>query len=142
MSDAARQQFLHDWEMELNRVHSKRGHGLNKLRVYKLFKHEYGTDSCVDKVYQTGQRSAMARFRCGIAPINIELGRYMNVPADQKFCHFRDNCIEDEVHTIVRCSMYTKVRTELFTQATYFNNDFIQMPDIDNLFIYLVIRGS
>ena len=36
VSDAARQQFLHDWEMELNRVNAKRGHGLNKLRTYKL----------------------------------------------------------------------------------------------------------
>ena len=96
VSDAARQQFSHDWETKLNRVHAKRGHGLNKLRTSKLFKHEYGTDSYVDKVYQTGQRSAMARFRCGIAPINIELGLYVNVPADQRFCHFCDNCIEDE----------------------------------------------
>ena len=130
VSDAVRQQFLHDWEMELNRVHAKRGQGLNKLRTYKLFKHEYGTDSYVDIVYQTCQRSAMARFRCGIAPINIELGRYVNVPADQRFCHF---CIDDKVQTIVRCPMYTKVRNELFTQATYFKNDFMQMTDIDKL---------
>ena len=34
VSDAARQQFVHNWEMELNRVHAKRGHGLNKLRTY------------------------------------------------------------------------------------------------------------
>ena len=78
----------------------------------------------------------MARFRCEIVPINIELGRYLNVPADQKFCHFCDNCIEDEVHTIVKCPMYTKVRTESFTRATYFNNDFIQMPDIDLIFLF------
>ena len=58
----------------------------------------------------------------------------MNVPADQRFCHFCDNCIEDEVHTIVRCPMYTKVRNEMFTQVTYFNNDFMQMTDIDNFF--------
>ena len=84
----------------------------------------------------------MARFRFGIAPINIELGRYVNVPADQRFCHFCDNCIEDEVHTIVGCPMYTKLRNVLFTQATYFKNDFIQMTDIDKLLFYLVIRGS
>ena len=34
VSDATRQQFLHDWEAELNRVHAKRGHGLNKLRTF------------------------------------------------------------------------------------------------------------
>ena len=33
VSDVVRQQFLHDWEMELNRVHAKKGHGLNKLRT-------------------------------------------------------------------------------------------------------------
>ena len=76
----------------------------------------------------------MVRFRCGIAPINIELGRYVNVPADKRFCHFCDNCIDDEVHTIVRCPMYAKVRNELFTQASYFNNDFIQ-NDIDKLIL-------
>ena len=85
----------------------------------------------------------MARFRCVIASIIIKLGRYVNVPADQRFCHFCENCIEDEVHTIVRCPMYTKVRNELFTQVTYFNNDFMQMTNIDNFFnFYLVIRGS
>ena len=34
--------------MELNRLHAKRGHSLNKLET---FKHEYGMDSYVDKVY-------------------------------------------------------------------------------------------
>ena len=37
--------------------------------------------------------------------------------------------------------MYTKVRNELFTKATYLKYDFIQMTDIDKLFFYLVIRG-
>ena len=77
----------------------------------------------------------MARFQCGIAPINIELGRYVNVG----YLLIRDSvisdCIEDEVHTIVR--LYTKVRNELFTQATYFNNDFMQMTDIDNFLIFI-----
>ena len=45
VSDAARQQFIHDWEMELYRANAKRGQGLNKLRTYKPFTHEYGTDS-------------------------------------------------------------------------------------------------
>ena len=31
--------------------------------------------------------------------------------------------------------MYTKVRNELFAQATNFNNDFMQMSDIDQLFL-------
>ena len=50
VNDAARQQFVHDWEMKLNRFHTKRGYGLNKLRTYKLLKNEYSMDSFVDKV--------------------------------------------------------------------------------------------
>ena len=46
----------------------------------------------------------------------------------------RDTTLHYEVHTIVRCRMYTTVRNELFTQATYFHNDFMQMTDIDKLF--------
>ena len=45
------------------------------------------------------------------------------------------DCIEDEVHIIVR--LYTKVRNELFTQATYFNNDFMQMTDIEIFLIFI-----
>ena len=36
--------------------------------------------------------------------------------------------------------MYTEVRNELFTQATYFNNAFMKMTVIDNFFFYLEDR--
>ena len=50
--------------------------------------------------HMTGGRSStefMQRGdKSGIAPIIIELGLYVNVPAHQRFPHFCDNCIEDE----------------------------------------------
>ena len=42
-------------------------------------------------------RSAMAKFRCGIAPINIEIGRYYGISANKRFCHLCSDVVEDEI---------------------------------------------
>ena len=47
-----------------------------KLRTYKLFKHSYITEPYLDRQLSIKQRSALARFRCGVFPLSIELGRY------------------------------------------------------------------
>ena len=59
-----------NWRNDVERINAKRGIGLNKLRTYKLFKTEYKVEEHVLKVKAVNQRSAMSRFRCGVAPIN------------------------------------------------------------------------
>ena len=34
----------------------------------------------------TSERSAMAQFRFGILPLNIETGRFQNQPIEQRIC--------------------------------------------------------
>ena len=48
----------------------------NKLKTYRLFKNEYCTDSYVENVNNRQHRSALAKFRCGVAPLRIETGRH------------------------------------------------------------------
>ena len=69
-----------NWTNAVERINAKRGIGLNKLRTYKLFKTEYKVEKYVLKVKAVNQRSTMSRFRCGVAPINLEIGRFFNIP--------------------------------------------------------------
>ena len=71
----------------------------------------------------------MAKFRCGIAPSNIEIGRYYGISANERFCHFCSDEVEDEIHVLLYCSMYNCVRDQLFKHAVYINNTFMSLND-------------
>ena len=78
-----------NWRNNLERVEAKRGNGLNTLITYRLFKIQYApADLYVKQIKAPRIRSAMARFCCGVVPINIELGRYFNVPPVKDFVSF------------------------------------------------------
>ena len=99
-----------NWRNDVERINGKRGIGLNKLRTYKLFKTEYNVEEYVLKVKAVNQRSAMSRFRCGVAPINLEIGHFFNIPANERFCNFCPEQVEDESYVILICSLYNKIR--------------------------------
>ena len=61
-------------------------------------------------------RAAFAKFRCGVAPIRIETGRFENLDVNQRLCHFC-NVVEDEIHVILDCSAYDDLRNNLFIKA-------------------------
>ena len=75
----------------------------------------------------------MAKFRCGIAPINIEIGRYYGISANERFCHFCSDEVEDEIHVLLYCSMYNCVRDQLFKHAVYINNTCMSLNDSEKL---------
>ena len=116
--------FLRKWENEIVQEKSKGKNGKNKLRMYKNFKTVFCTEQYVQAFY-IGRKAKIAftKFRCGIAPINIEIGRYKNLPVEERLCPFCPECIEDEVHVITCCPLYDDVRNELY--------DFIKGVDVN-----------
>ena len=59
-------------------------------------------------------RSAYAKFRCGVAPINIELCRYglARIPVEERVCS-HCNEVEDESHVLMYCPLYDDIRDQL-----------------------------
>ncbi len=102
-----------EWKKELNQTTAKHGRGNNKLRSYRTFKYEYKMEPYVQAKLPKSERSAIAKFRAGIAPINIELGRYEGKPLHERTCSFCPEVIEDEVHVILHCPAYEDIRKEL-----------------------------
>ena len=80
--------------------------GGNKLRTYKMFKYSYDTESYVKcHILSRTRRSALAKFRCGVAPLRIETGRYEMIPYGERYCFNCENKIESEEHVLLEYIM-------------------------------------
>ncbi len=125
------------WWQDMNRQNALRGQGRNKLRTYQKFKKKYEVESYLTKTMQFKYRCSFAKFRCGVAPLRIETGRYENLQEEERICSV---CtmgeVESEFHAIMRCPLYTEYRDELFNEASIYNDSFLQLNDNDK-FIYL-----
>ena len=86
----------------------------NKLRIYKQCKNEFGTELYVKVVYiDRKAKSAFCKFRCVVAPINLEIGRYNNVALKDCTCPFFTGSVEDEVHFLTVCTLYDDMHRDL-----------------------------
>ena len=107
---------VRDWSSEIHRDTGRSGNGRNKLRTYRLFKSRYEVEEYCKLFLPVMHRSAFAKFRCGVAPIKIETGRYENLDVNQRICPFCSS-VEDEMHVILRCETYRDLRNNLFSNA-------------------------
>ena len=124
---------MYDWQMSIDKEAGSRGNGGNKLRVYRLFKRFYGVEHYCKENIPLSHRAAFAKFRCGVAPLKIETGRYMNLPVDLRVCPFCVNVTEDETHAILHCPAYEELRRDLFDKVRCHCNRFTQLDDIDKI---------
>ena len=125
------------WHATVNRDNAQRGEGRNKLRTYKLFKNEFLTEMYVKSVMSRNNRSALAKFRCGVAPLNIEIGRYTGTPEAQRICPTCNTGVEDEFYVLMQCSFYTDLRQKLIQCAINVNDNFVNFSHNDQ-FCYLL----
>jgi hypothetical protein len=107
---AALDRFKGQWSETINTAHSRSGNGGNKLRTYKLFKQEFKAESYVKMILPAKHRSALSKFRSGVAPLRIETGRFEGLPVEQRFCPFCRTHVEDEFHVIMQCDKYNDIR--------------------------------
>ena len=120
-----------DWSIRLNSY----GQG-DKLRTYKLFKFSYFSEQYLLQNIPIRYRSAYAKFRCGVAPLKIETGRYERIALNERLCFNCDSSIEDEKHVLLSCPLYGDLRQSLFIDILHQNNSFLTLSD-DEKFIFL-----
>ena len=113
------------WHKELNRKSNCSKTGGNKLRTYKLFKQSYETEHYCNLILPRNHRSAFSRFRCGVAPIRLEKGRYERLPEAESVCPFCNSEIENEIHVMLNCPLYDDIRYNLFEKAKLLNVYFV-----------------
>jgi hypothetical protein len=105
------------WQNDINAPNGRTANTGNKLRTYSTFKQQSGVEQYVLSNMSRTDRSALAKFRCGTAPIRIETGRYQQVPVDQRLCPFACAQVESEVHVLIDCHIYEALRSDVWRAA-------------------------
>ena len=119
-----------DWD--INRYKSQ------KLRYYNLYKYEKGNEDYLKLHISRYKRSILAQFRCGILPLQIEIGRYRNVPLCDRLCEVcNEGSVEDEIHFLCECSSYSDFRISLFNQASISDASFLEKESFEQ-FVFLM----
>ena len=117
----------HEWKEKLLSSTAVAGErcGGNKLRTYKTFKHDFITEP-------------YAKFRCGVAPIRIETGRYgaNRVPPEARLC-MQCSRIEDEFHVIMQCPLYDDVRSSCLNSIHVLCHEFNELT-LEHQFIEIM----
>ena len=94
-----------------------------KLRTYKLLKNNKITERYVKFNLDCKERSMLAQLRMGTLALHVETGRYRNLPLNRRFCFHCLDQIEDEIHFVFDCTLYTEYRLELFSYVHNLGRD-------------------
>ena len=138
VQDTARVIVLDKWHQDLERQTARNGTGGNKLRTYRIFKRQYKTENYLTYLIPRRQRSAFAKFRCGVAPLRLETGRCENIQVNERLCLLcSDREIESEAHVLLHCPLYNDLRQVLFQCLTAHNTNFISLNEHEKLSVIL-----
>ena len=86
-------------------------------------------------------RSALSKFRSGVAPLRLETGRYEGLEVDQRICPICHSSVEDEKHVLLHCPLYVDFRNALFKQACEVNASFGNYTENEQLVFFLLHSG-
>ena len=109
----------------------------DKLRYYNLYKPNKDLEDYVKLPILKYHRSLFAQFRCGILPLQIEVGRFRNLQLHERICPICNSDVEDEIHFLCQCSLYNHLRASLFQSAYDEEPNFAHMDLVDK-FVYLM----
>ncbi len=114
-------QFTSDWKHHCSTK--------SKLRTYVTFKDNVNVASHLNSNLPKYERSLISQLRCGILPLRIETGRYVNLAEKDRLCQLcQQQRIENEAHFLFECDIYSTDRTQL--EATM-NCRFLDMDTAD-----------
>ena len=110
----------------------------DKLRYYNLYKYDNSPADYTFMNISKYQRSLFAQFRCGILPLEIEIGRFREKNLNERICKLcNHNAVEDEIHFLCDCPYYLDERFSLYARAIAVNDRF-HCSDSFEKFVYLM----
>ena len=94
----------------LNQINSATGNGYI-TNGNKTFKSTFKAEPYIkNRAITRNERSALAKFRCGVAPLKIETGRYKGIVLEQRTCCNSKTMVEDETYVLLQCPSYNTLR--------------------------------
>ena len=82
-----------------------------KLTFYNSMKKDYKIEKYLYLIKNFTQRKTFTQFRISNHKLEIENGRYKNIPRDQRSCEYCDSSeVEEEYHFALQCQNYKTTR--------------------------------
>ena len=103
----------------------------DKLRYYNLYKYDKKVEDYLLLDLSRYQRSIFAQYRCGILPLQIEVGRYRNIELSDRICQVCNTEVQDKIHFMLTCNAYKASREILFRKANSFDPLFSQRDEFE-----------
>lgn len=88
------------------------------MRTYRQYKQVFQSETYLKCSMSRAHRSAYAKFRCGVAPIRIETGRYERLNYYERTCFYCIDKVENEEHVLLECPQYASLRESLFVKLS------------------------
>ena len=102
----------------------------SKLCSYINFKDRDNPTTLVCSNLKRYNHSLLAKLMCGILPLEVEAGRYMNVKKELHFCTVcRTMKVKHEYHSLFSCTAFQPER------SVYHINNIT-----DNIYVYITVR--
>ena len=107
------------------------------LRTYSLFKKDFTMSKHLICVKNAKHRTAISKIRCSSHLLSIERGRHTNPTTllENRLC-FVCKTLEDEIHFICDCGLYSENRKTFFAKVKTINSFFDHL-DSKEKFIFL-----
>ena len=121
---------------------SEINNGKSKLRTYALIKLKPGLESYLNDITNPQIRKSYSRFRLSNHNLNIEKGRHLK-SADEteklqnRLCPFCKNEVESEIHFLLECPTFSKIRANFLNPIIHLNPPFSNYP-VEDKFIHLL----
>ena len=93
----------------------------NKLSFYDTCKSTFAREPYLDVTKGFSRRYSTTKFRISSHDLEIECGRYNNIPRESRVCTWCQismgaQIVEDENHVLHNCDLYADLRTKLITR--------------------------
>ena len=106
-----RDQSIQNWAEGIN--------SMPKLSMYCKFKTEFCFEFYLGYLQNIKFIHTFAAFRLSSHKLEIEAGRFVNKPQEERFCQICNNgCIENEYHFLLYCPKYSALRIKHFKNTT------------------------
>ena len=111
----------------------------SKLRTYALIKTEIGMEKYLVEAQNVQMRVKYTKFRLSSHNLMIETGRYKKMKPEERVCPFCPREIEDEMHFLLDCYIYSAIRDPIMVNVVE-ENYFFQFFRRELKFQYLLNR--
>ena len=111
----------------------------SKLRTYGKFKQTAGYESYLNDIKDLRVRSSFTKLRLSNHELMIEKGRHQKKKLEryERVCPFCPLQIEDEIHFLLECSCYQRLRGHLFTEANEKLPNFKYLQNTQKFFLLM-----